>query len=214
MGYDGKGQAKIEEGADLDALFNELQGRQSVLEGFVSFRRELSVVVARTEDGQKASYVPVENQHDNHILAKTLAPAPIGAKDAKRAQALALRIADGLDLVGLLAVEMFQTETGDILVNELAPRPHNSGHWTLDACFVSQFEQVVRAITGLPLGSPERFADAEMDNLLGHAADSWLALIQQPDARLHLYGKTPIRAGRKHGHLTKLRFPPSALKGG
>ena len=121
--------------------------------------------------------------------------------------ALAERIAEGLGLVGLLAVEMFQTSGGEILVNELAPRPHNSGHWTIDACLVSQFEQTVRAITGLPLGSPARFVDAEMDNLLGEAAEGWADLIWRPNARLHLYGKTPIRSGRKHGHVTTLRLP-------
>jgi len=211
MGYDGKGQIKIEDGADLDAVYAELRGHEAVLEGFVTFVRELSVIVVRTEDGRKASYVPVENCHENHILSKTLAPAPIANAEAEKAVALAERIADGLGLVGLLAVEMFQTEDGEILVNELAPRPHNSGHWTLDACFISQFEQTVRAITGLPLGSTARFADAEMDNLLGDDAEAWLELIQRPDARLHLYGKTPIRAGRKHGHITSLRFPPSGL---
>ncbi|MGI9417342.1 MAG: ATP-grasp domain-containing protein, partial [Geminicoccaceae bacterium] len=145
--------------------------------------------------------------HENHILAKTLAPAPIPDDQAKAAVDLAERIAEGLDLVGILAVEMFQTADGKVLVNELAPRPHNSGHWTIDACLVSQFEQTVRAITGLPLGSSERFADAEMDNLLGDAAEAWPDLIRRPNTRLHLYGKTPIRDGRKHGHITTLRLP-------
>lgn len=207
MGYDGKGQVTIEAGADAAALWKTLGGREAVLEGFVTFERELSVITARAADGKKASYVPVENRHENHILAKTIAPAPITNNQAKAALALAERIADGLNLVGLLAVEMFQTADGQILVNELAPRPHNSGHWTLDACLVSQFEQVVRAITGLPLGSPERFVDAEMDNLLGEAAENWAELIQHSHAKLHLYGKMPIRPGRKHGHITTLRLP-------
>jgi len=205
MGYDGKGQVKIEEGDDPEAVWRDLRGQEAVLEGFVTFERELSVITARRADGKMASYVPVENQHANHVLAKTLAPAPIPDDRAKAATALAERIADGLDLVGLVAVEMFQTVDGQILVNELAPRPHNSGHWTIDACLVSQFEQVVRAISGLPLGSPERFADAEMDNLLGDQAEAWPDLIHRPDARLHLYGKTPIRPGRKHGHITMLK---------
>ena len=207
MGYDGKGQAMLEAGADADAAWRALGGREAVLEGLISFERELSVIVARNVDGEMACYVPVENRHKNHILAKTLAPAPIPDDQAKAAVDLAERIAEGLDLVGILAVEMFQTADGKVLVNELAPRPHNSGHWTIDACLVSQFEQTVRAITGLPLGSPERFADAEMDNLLGDAAKAWPDLIRRPNARLHLYGKTPIRDGRKHGHITTLRLP-------
>lgn len=208
MGYDGKGQLKIDQGVEIATVWDALGGREAVLEGFVTFERELSVITARTKDGNKASYVPVENRHENHILAKTFAPAQISAEQARAAVALAEHIADGLELIGLLAVEMFLTVEGEILVNELAPRPHNSGHWTIDACLVSQFEQALRAITGLPLGLPERFADAEMDNLLGEAADRWPELVQRPNARLHLYGKTPIRPGRKHGHITMLR--PSA----
>lgn len=207
MGYDGKGQMRLEAGADPQAVWDEFGGRDAVLEGFVTFERELSVIVSRSVDGETAAYVPVENLHANHVLSKTIAPARIPDDQAASAVALAERIADGLDLVGLLAVEMFQTSDGKILVNELAPRPHNSGHWTIDACLVSQFEQTVRAITGLPLGSPERFSDAQMDNLLGEAAEGWQALIERPNARLHLYGKTPIRPGRKHGHVTTLRLP-------
>ncbi|MEZ5934325.1 MAG: 5-(carboxyamino)imidazole ribonucleotide synthase [Alphaproteobacteria bacterium] len=207
MGYDGKGQVKIEAGDDPATAWKALGEREAVLEGFITFEREISVITARAADGTKASYVPVENRHENHILAKTLAPAPITDDLAEAALSLAERIADGLELIGLVAVEMFQTADGRILVNELAPRPHNSGHWTIDACMVSQFEQVVRAITGLPLGTPARFADAEMDNLLGDAADNWPELIRRPNARLHLYGKSPIRPGRKHGHITTLRLP-------
>ncbi len=205
MGYDGKGQMRIEAGADVAHVLDELGGRDAVLEGFVDFAREISVIVARGEGGEKVSYVPVENRHENHILASTIAPAEMTAGDAETAVALAERIADGLGLVGLLAVEMFQRTDGELLVNELAPRPHNSGHWTIDACLVSQFEQTVRAIAGLPLGAPARFADAVMENLLGDAAEAWPELIRRPDARLHLYGKTPIRPGRKQGHITTLR---------
>ncbi len=206
MGYDGKGQVRLNAGDDTSSVWAELGAVEAVLESWITFEREVSVITARDAQGGKASYVPVENSHENHILAKTIAPAPIGADEARDAVALAEKIADGLGLVGLLAVEMFQLEDGRFLVNELAPRPHNSGHWTIDACIVSQFEQTVRAITSLPLGSTERFADAEMDNLLGEAVDDWLKLIQKPHARLHLYGKTPVRPGRKHGHVTTLHF--------
>jgi 5-(carboxyamino)imidazole ribonucleotide synthase len=204
MGYDGKGQAKLGADADLAAIWAAFGGREAVLEGFVDFEREISVITGRGADGTIKSYVPVENIHERHILAKTIAPAPIPNDLADQATALAERIAAGLDLVGLLAVEMFVTRDQRILVNELAPRPHNSGHWTIDACLVSQFEQTVRAIAGLPLGDPARFADAEMDNLLGDAANAWPELIRRPNARLHLYGKTPIRPGRKQGHVTTL----------
>lgn len=206
MGYDGKGQVRLDVGDDLASVWSSLGADEAVLEGWITFEREISVVTARNGSGDKASYVPVENRHENHILAKTIAPAPISIDQTNRAIALAENLADGLDLIGLLAVEIFQLEDGRLLVNELAPRPHNSGHWTIDACLVSQFEQVIRAITGLPLGSAEHFVDAEMDNLLGEAVDRWLELIQKPNTRLHLYGKTPIRPGRKHGHVTTLHF--------
>jgi 5-(carboxyamino)imidazole ribonucleotide synthase len=162
------------------------------------------VIVARGLDGTTRAYVPVENRHREHILAETIAPAPISRGLAEQAEALAARLATALDLVGLLAVEMFVTDDGRILVNELAPRPHNSGHWTIDACLVSQFEQLVRAVCGLPLGSPERHADAVMTNLLGDDVNRWPEFLKDPSARLHLYGKTEARRGRKMGHVTRL----------
>lgn len=206
MGYDGKGQTRLAPSDDCQDIWASLGADEAVLEGWITFEREISVITARNARGHLASYVPVENRHEHHILAKTIAPAPISPQLAEDAVSLAEKIADGLNLVGLLAVEMFQLEGGHLLVNELAPRPHNSGHWTIDACMVSQFEQTIRAITDLPLGSPERFADAEMDNLLGAAVNNWPDLITKPDARLHLYGKTPVREGRKHGHVTTLKF--------
>jgi 5-(carboxyamino)imidazole ribonucleotide synthase len=175
-----------------------------ILEGLVDFEREISVITARGQDGAKASYVPVENRHRDQILVQTIAPARIAADLADQAQALAERIAAALDLVGLLAVEMFVTRDRRLLVNELAPRPHNSGHWTIDACAVSQFEQLVRAVCGLPLGEPGRFADAVMDNLLGTEVERWPAILAEPGARLHLYGKGAIRPGRKLGHVTRV----------
>lgn len=204
MGYDGKGQVLIAADTDVAGAWTELAGGPAVIEKFVRFEREISVIVARAHDGSMAVYDPVENQHEHHILRRTLAPAPISAELADRALALALRIAEAIDLVGLLAVEMFVTEDGRLLVNELAPRPHNSGHWTIDACDVSQFEQLVRAVCGLKLGSPARRWNAEMLNLLGDEVEQWPAYMADPSARLHLYGKASARPGRKMGHVTRL----------
>jgi 5-(carboxyamino)imidazole ribonucleotide synthase len=205
LGYDGKGQLRVEAGAELEAAWTALGRVPSIVETLVEFEREVSVVTARGADGRVASYVPVENRHQNHMLAATIAPAAIDAGLAAAATALAGRLAAALDVVGLLAVEMFVTTDHRLLVNELAPRPHNSGHWTIYACAVSQFEQLVRAVAGLPLGDPERFADATMTNLIGTDIDRWLALMAEPGARLHLYGKSAIRPGRKVGHVTRVR---------
>jgi len=204
FGYDGKGQQRIAPGGDAQAAWQTMNAPAGLLETVVAFEREISVITARGPGGERATYVAVENQHREHILARTIAPAPIGAALADEARALAERIAAALDLVGLVAVEMFVTEAGRLLVNELAPRPHNSGHWTIDACAVSQFEQLVRAVCGLPLGDPGRFADAEMENLLGEEIDRWPELLAAPGVRLHLYGKAEVRPGRKLGHATRL----------
>jgi len=205
FGYDGKGQVKIDAGADPAGAWRAFGADLGILEAYVEFAREISVVVARGMGGETASYVPVENRHVHHILDTTVAPAPIAKPVAHRAQAVAGRIAEALDLVGLLAVEMFETRSGELLVNEIAPRPHNSGHWTIDACHVSQFEQFVRAVAGLPLGSPERHSDAVMKNLIGDDIDEWPKLVAEPGARLHLYGKAEARPGRKMGHVTRLK---------
>ncbi len=204
MGYDGKGQRIIAHRDNPVEAWDAIGGKPAILEGFVKFNREISVIVARGLDGAVRAYVPVENRHREHILAETIAPAPISRELAKQAESLAARLATQLDLVGLLAVEMFVTDDGRILVNELAPRPHNSGHWTIDACMVSQFEQLVRAVCGLPLGSPERHADAVMSNLLGDDVERWPEFMKEPNARLHLYGKAEARKGRKMGHVTRL----------
>ena len=204
FGYDGKGQLALEPGADAAAAWTRLGAEAGVLEAWVDFACEISVITARAQDGAQVSYPPVLNQHREHILARTVAPAPIAPELAAEAIALAERIAAALEVVGLLAVEMFVARDGRLLVNELAPRPHNSGHWTIDACAVSQFEQLVRAVCGLPLGAPEPFADAVMDNLLGAAVDAWPELLAEPSARVHLYGKGEIRPGRKLGHVTRL----------
>jgi len=208
LGYDGKGQVRIDRDTDLDAAWALCGAGTStggaILEGFVDFEREISVIAARGNDGATASYVPVENRHANHILDQTIVPAPISGDVAATATDIAHRLAASLELIGLLAVEMFVAPNGSVLVNEIAPRPHNSGHWTIDACAVSQFELLVRAVCGLPLGSTERDADATMKNLIGDDVDDWQAYLADPAARLHLYGKAETRPGRKMGHVTWL----------
>jgi 5-(carboxyamino)imidazole ribonucleotide synthase len=203
-GYDGKGQVAIRADTDLAAAWREMGAELGILEAFVDFLCEISVVVARGGNGTWATYVPVENHHAHHILDTTIAPARIAPEVAMRAEAIARHVADRLELVGLIAVEMFVTAEGEVLVNELAPRPHNSGHWTIDACVTSQFEQLVRAICGLPLGSPERHSDAVMKNLIGDAVERWREVLAEPAAKLHLYGKSQTVAGRKMGHITRL----------
>jgi len=204
FGYDGKGQAKIKNAADLDAAWEAMSGGPAILEGFVDFVLEASVLVARGIDGHAACYDVVENRHKNHILDVTIAPAPLSPEMTAKAKDIGLRAAEALDLVGLLAVELFVTADGHLLVNEMAPRPHNSGHWTMDACYTDQFEQFVRAVCGLPLGRPDRYADAVMTNLIGDDIDQWRVLMAEPGAMLHLYGKTEARAGRKMGHVTRI----------
>ncbi len=204
FGYDGKGQVKIGPGDDLEAAWAALAAPEAVLEGFVDFAGEVSVIVARGVDGGCAVFDPAWNVHTNHILDTSRVPAPIGPDLAAAAVDLAERCAVTLDLVGLLAVELFVTRDGRLLANEMAPRPHNSGHWTIDACVTDQFEQFVRAVCGLPLGSPERHSDAVMKNLIGAEIDTWPDILRDPGAKLHLYGKTEARAGRKMGHVTRL----------
>lgn len=204
MGYDGKGQTKILPDTAPDDAWAAIGGQPAILEGFVSFSMEISVIVARGLDGQTLCYPPVENRHVNHILDTTIVPAPIPASLAAEAEEIARKMAEALDLVGLLAVELFVTGDGRVLMNEIAPRPHNSGHWTMDACVTSQFEQQIRAVCGLPLGSVERYGDAEMKNLIGDQANGWLEILRDPAARLHLYGKAEARPGRKMGHVNRI----------
>lgn len=212
FGYDGRGQRMVEDPEAAAAAFHGLGPGALVFEERIDFEREISVLTARRADGAKASFPPVENRHEKHILKTTTAPAAIAPALAREAVAIAEGIADALELVGLLAVEMFVTRDGRLLVNELAPRPHNSGHWTIDACPVSQFEQLVRAICDLPLGDPRPFAAAVMDNLLGEEVEAWPALLAEPGARVHLYGKREVRPGRKMGHVTRLRPLEGALR--
>jgi 5-(carboxyamino)imidazole ribonucleotide synthase len=204
LGYDGKGQVLVTADTQPEEAWRQMGGTLGILEGFVDFRCEISVVLARAADGAVAVYPPVENRHVNHILDTTIAPASLPAETLAEAETIARRIAERLDLVGVLAVEMFVTRAGALLVNELAPRPHNSGHWTIDACVTSQFEQLVRAICGLPLGSTERHADAVMTNLIGRDVERWRDALDDPQAKLHLYGKSRVRPGRKMGHITRL----------
>jgi 5-(carboxyamino)imidazole ribonucleotide synthase len=211
FGYDGKGQVRIDDTTDLTAAWADMRsasdtasGPAGILEAWVDFALEISVIVARSVSGETKAFVPVQNIHEHHILRRTIAPAPIAAPVAAAALDLAHGLARAIGLVGVLAIEMFVGRDGRLLVNELAPRPHNSGHWTIDACPTSQFEQCVRAITGLPLGPTAPFADAVMDNLLGAEADDWLKIAAEPGARLHLYGKDSTRPGRKMGHVTRL----------
>lgn len=208
FGYDGKGQARVDNPDGLVGAWQAIGETRAVLEGFVDFEREISVIVARGTSGETASYVPVDNVHRDHILFTTTAPSTVAAPIADDAGRIAEKIADALSLVGLLAVEMFVARDGSILVNEIAPRPHNSGHWTMNACAVSQFEQFIRAVAGLPLGDPERHSDAVMTNLIGDEADAWPALAAEPGACLHLYGKSESRPGRKMGHVTRLSRRP------
>lgn len=204
MGYDGKGQVLIAPDCDHDAAWAEMGADIGILEGFVDLAREISVIVARSPGGGWATYPPVENRHVNHILDTTIAPAVMTDAMANDAIDIAHAIADKLDLVGLLAVEMFETRDGKLLVNEIAPRPHNSGHWTMDACPTSQFEQFVRAVCGLPLGDVTPHHDAEMKNLIGSAVNGWPDLLADGSAYLHLYGKVDVREGRKMGHVNRL----------
>jgi len=213
MGYDGRGQAVLRSAADIQQAWELLAPKPMILEAFVDFACEISVIVARGAGGATVAFDAVENRHRNHILDITLAPARIGADLAAQAQAIAIRIARGLRLVGLLAVEMFVDRDGRVLVNEVAPRPHNSGHWTIDACPVSQFEMHVRAVAGLPLPPATRHADAVMQNLVGpEDAARWPAILATPGLIPHWYGKAEARSGRKMGHVTRL-FPRGALPG-
>jgi 5-(carboxyamino)imidazole ribonucleotide synthase len=213
LGYDGKGQAMLRSPEDLERAFEGLLPKPLVLEKFIDFAQEISVVVARGADGALSAFDTVENRHRHHILDLTLAPARIPASVDQAAQAIARRVAAALDLVGLLAVEMFVDANGQVLVNEIAPRPHNSGHWTIDACPCSQFELHIRSIAGLPLPPATRHSDAVMKNLVGpEEAALWPGVLATPGLIPHLYGKAEARPGRKMGHVTRL-FPKGALPG-
>jgi 5-(carboxyamino)imidazole ribonucleotide synthase len=211
-GYDGKGQVRIEHPDEAERAWERLGKVDCVLEEFVLLEQEVSVIVARNLRGEEVVYPVAENTHANHILDTSVMPARIAPELARQAQELARAIAEALGVVGLLCVEMFMAQDGRLLVNELAPRPHNSGHQTFDAAVTSQFEQLVRAICNLPLGSTELYRPAAIANLLGDLWEggepNWAKALELPEVKLHLYGKAEPRPGRKMGHLTATAETP------
>jgi 5-(carboxyamino)imidazole ribonucleotide synthase len=203
MGYDGKGQVKVRSPGEAVKAFGDFKAVPAILEGFVDFAFEASVVAARGSDGAFAAYDPPENDHENHILRRSTVPGRLSKAQAESAKAMAKKIAEAFDYVGVLAVELFVGWDGQLIVNEIAPRVHNSGHWTIEACACSQFEQHIRAVAGWPLGDPTRHADAVMENIIGAEAEAWEALAKS--GAIHLYGKRGARPGRKMGHITRLK---------
>jgi 5-(carboxyamino)imidazole ribonucleotide synthase len=203
LGYDGKGQAKVASADETTRAFDGFNAPPAILEGFVDFAFEASVVAARSPDGKFAAYDPPENIHEHHILRRSIVPGRLTKAQADEAKAIARKIAEALDYVGVLAVELFVGKDGSLTVNEIAPRVHNSGHWTIEACACSQFEQHIRAVAGWPLGDPTRHADAVMENIIGAEVDAWESLARS--GALHLYGKREARPGRKMGHVTRLK---------
>ena len=201
FGYDGKGQAIVKTESSIKTAYKDLGSKDLILEAFVPFVREVSVVAARSVNGETASYPLIENVHKNHMLHTSVAPA---AADTGEAQTLAIKILQALDYVGVMATEFFQLEDGSLIVNEIAPRVHNSGHWTQDAACVDQFELHIRAICGWPLGNVTPLHTVEMTNLVGTDVNDWQALAKDPSAALHLYGKTDPRPGRKMGHVNRI----------
>ena len=217
FGYDGKGQRTVRSAGEADAAWDELGRQEAVLERFVDFEREVSLIVARGVSGWTITYGLVENTHTQHILDTSVYPARVDERVERRAKEIAHALADALELVGVACVEFFLTRDGELLINEIAPRPHNSGHLTIDACMTSQFEQQLRAISGLPPGSTELLRPAAMANLLGnlweYGEPNWPAACLMPGVHLHLYGKAEARPGRKMGHLTVLaNTPDEALR--
>jgi 5-(carboxyamino)imidazole ribonucleotide synthase len=206
FGYDGKGQVRIDQPRDASAAWEALGGQEAILEGFVHFEREVSVVAARGVDGSFAHYGVIENLHQNHILDVSIAPGRVRKAVVAEAVKLAQAVMEKLNVVGVLCVEFFLGRDGRLLINEIAPRPHNSGHWTIEGSITSQFEQQLRAVCGLPLGSTEIVRPTVMVNLLGDlwqaGEPNWMALSAFPTAKLHLYGKQSARPGRKMGHVT------------
>ncbi len=211
LGYDGKGQAKINTVADSAHAWTMMKGAPSILESFVAFEREVSVIAARGVDGQIAAFELTENVHRNHILHTSTVPALVSPELAAEAVFIAQRFLETLDYVGVMGVEYF-VGRDVIYVNEIAPRVHNSGHWTQDACSISQFEQHIRAVAGWPLGATIRHSDVVMTNLLGNEIHGWQQLAEEPGLALHHYGKAEARPGRKMGHVNRVSPRPDAGK--
>jgi len=213
FGYDGKGQATVHSAAEAEAAWSRGGAVERIYEAMVDFDRELSVIAARGADGSFAHWGPIENTHRHHILDVSICPAGIPPQTAAEAVQITRGVLESLDVIGVLCVEFFLTRAGKLLVNELAPRPHNSGHLTIDAHVTSQFEQQLRAVCGLPLGSTRQLRPAAMVNLLGDLwapnEPDWAAACARPDVKLHLYGKSEPRPGRKMGHLTALADTPA-----
>jgi 5-(carboxyamino)imidazole ribonucleotide synthase len=202
-GYDGKGQAWVEQPGEAEAAFAAIGGVPAIAEAPADFRRELSVIAARGRGGEIALYPLAENHHEGGILRRTVAPAQAAPQTLAQAERIAASLLAALDYVGVIGIELFERDDGRLLVNEFAPRVHNSGHWTLDGCEVDQFEQHIRAIAGWPLGPTHAIARVEMTNLIGEA-DDWPRLAAEPETRLWLYGKSEARPGRKMGHVNRL----------
>lgn len=205
FGYDGKGQTVFRKGDDSTKTFNKLKSDELILEEMIDFECEISIIIARDRYGKNAIYGPIENVHKNHILHTSTVPANVDANVVGKAKRIARKLADNVGLIGVLGLEMFVTKKGDILANEIAPRTHNSGHWTIDACAVSQFEQHVRTVCGLPVGDPNPHSDAMMTNLIGSDVNKVKNFYNTKGACIHLYGKSETRAGRKMGHVTILK---------
>jgi 5-(carboxyamino)imidazole ribonucleotide synthase len=207
FGYDGKGQIFHRDSDDIESNWNDLATEEAVIEAVIDFKCEISVVVARDLEGRSSAYPAVLNEHKNHILAKTVTPAPISRDLQLEAAEMAHKLAEAVDLVGVLALELFVTKDGRLLANEIAPRTHNSGHWTIDACAVSQFENHIRCVSALPVGSTMPHNAAEMINLIGDDVDKLDEYLIMDHAHIHLYGKEETREGRKMGHVTILKAP-------
>lgn len=203
FGYDGKGQWRIDADTDWQQNSADMLAQPAILERIIPFTRELSVIIARGTDGQTACYPPIENYHENHILRRSIMPAKLTATQAETARQIGETLVARLDYVGILGVELFDTAEG-LLINEIAPRVHNSGHVTVDACAVGQFEQHIRAMAGWPLGATDLHSRGEMTNILGHEIENWAAFAGAVDTCVHLYGKPEAREGRKMGHVTRL----------
>lgn len=213
FGYDGKGQWRISSASEIETIWIEINNQPIIIEEIVDFDFEISVIVARDKDGHMEFYGPALNAHKNHILYKSTVPAPVSPTLADKALQMTGTLAKSVDLRGVLALELFVTKDGALLANEIAPRTHNSGHWSIDACAVSQFENHVRAVCGLPILPPDRHSDCEMINLIGEDVHHLESYRQDKNACIHLYGKHDVKPGRKMGHVTILKEKNDAYKG-